>query len=263
MRQNAMKALTQNSAQVRTKKEPKVPFANPIEKHNKPKGRQESSLGELTKKFLALLKSSEDKFMDLNEAVDKLQVQKRRIYDITNVLEGIGFIEKSGKNGIKWKGESGISEDLHLNQTLKKYKRELQAAETQEKQYDNCIATLHESFNKLAESSLYSELAYVAFEDISRLSVSEEYRGKKLIVVTAPPNTTMDIPHPDDIKRQVLEEGEEAKNTMLDERELDDKEHLLTMESKKGKIKIFMVENEESEDDEDSNMELSLSDLYN
>lgn len=29
--------------------------------------------------------------------------QKRRIYDITNVLEGIGLIEKTSKNNIHWK----------------------------------------------------------------------------------------------------------------------------------------------------------------
>lgn len=32
-----------------------------------------------------------------------LQVQKRRIYDITNVLEGVGLIEKKSKNNIIWK----------------------------------------------------------------------------------------------------------------------------------------------------------------
>lgn len=32
-----------------------------------------------------------------------VQVQKRRIYDITNVLEGIGLIEKKLKNMIQWK----------------------------------------------------------------------------------------------------------------------------------------------------------------
>jgi len=40
----------------------------------------------------------------LNDAVKVLGVQKRRIYDITNVLEGIGLIEKCIKNMIKWKG---------------------------------------------------------------------------------------------------------------------------------------------------------------
>ena len=29
-------------------------------------------------------------------------MQKRRIYDITNVLEGIGLIKKGGKNHIRW-----------------------------------------------------------------------------------------------------------------------------------------------------------------
>jgi hypothetical protein len=39
------------------------------------------------------------------------QVQKRRIYDITNVLEGIGLIEKKSKNNIKWKGCSAGAGD--------------------------------------------------------------------------------------------------------------------------------------------------------
>jgi hypothetical protein len=30
-------------------------------------------------------------------------VQKRRIYDITNVLEGIGLIEKKSKNNVRWR----------------------------------------------------------------------------------------------------------------------------------------------------------------
>ena len=40
----------------------------------------------------------------LFQAADQLAVrQKRRIYDITNVLEGIGLIEKKSKNSIQWK----------------------------------------------------------------------------------------------------------------------------------------------------------------
>ena len=40
-----------------------------------------------------------------------LQVQKRRIYDITNVLEGIGLIEKKGKNNIQWRGSAPAAND--------------------------------------------------------------------------------------------------------------------------------------------------------
>lgn len=43
-------------------------------------------------------------FKFLFKAADILAVrQKRRIYDITNVLEGIGLIEKKSKNSIQWK----------------------------------------------------------------------------------------------------------------------------------------------------------------
>ncbi len=64
----------------------------------------DNSLGELTKKFIALIQDSRSKEVDLNDAADELNVQKRRIYDITNVLEGIGLIEKTIKNKIRWKG---------------------------------------------------------------------------------------------------------------------------------------------------------------
>lgn len=50
------------------------------------RGRQDNSLSVLTKKFIDLIKNSENMTIDLNVAVDILKVQKRRIYDITNVL---------------------------------------------------------------------------------------------------------------------------------------------------------------------------------
>ena len=52
--------------------------------------------------------------VDLNTAAELLNVQKRRIYDITNVLEGIGLIEKTVKNKIKWK--AGDLRDLEMFQ---------------------------------------------------------------------------------------------------------------------------------------------------
>lgn len=68
------------------------------------RARLENSLGELTRKFIMLIRDSKDNLsVDLNEAAIKLNVQKRRIYDITNVLEGIGLIEKTIKNKIRWK----------------------------------------------------------------------------------------------------------------------------------------------------------------
>jgi hypothetical protein len=54
----------------------------------KSRQRQENSLGELTKNFINYIKQKGDTQININDVVKKLKVKKRRIYDITNVLEG-------------------------------------------------------------------------------------------------------------------------------------------------------------------------------
>lgn len=70
--------------------------------------RYDSSLGLLTKKFVHLLRASPNNSLDLNRAASELGVQKRRIYDITNVLEGIGLIQKEGKNHVSWNRDPSV-----------------------------------------------------------------------------------------------------------------------------------------------------------
>lgn len=234
------------------------------------KGRQENSLGELTKKFLALIQLAKDKCIDLNEAVSELKVQKRRIYDITNVLEGIGLIEKSGKNGIKWKGTLNIPEDSQLDHDIIKYRRELKIAKEKDREYGNYIEVLKESFNKMAADTSYSELAYVEYEDLSRLSVLEEYKGKKLIVIAAPQNTVMEIPNSEDVesyfatlKKKAQENDKEAQENLQKESEIEDKKHLINLESKDSEMMVYLVENgKEDNEPNDHYEEPNLSDFY-
>ena len=54
----------------------------------KQKSRQINSLEELTKKFIKYVLDSESNTINLNTVMKKIKVKKRRIYDITNVLEG-------------------------------------------------------------------------------------------------------------------------------------------------------------------------------
>ncbi len=58
----------------------------------------------LTLQHFFSLQGSISGAIDLNDAAEQLSVQKRRIYDITNVLEGVGLIERRNKNVIVWKG---------------------------------------------------------------------------------------------------------------------------------------------------------------
>ena len=86
--------------------------------------RYDSSLGLLTKKFVALIQAAQEGVLDLNQAATMLGVQKRRIYDITNVLEGIGLIEKRSKNNIQWKG-MGSNSSTNMAAELEKLKEEV------------------------------------------------------------------------------------------------------------------------------------------
>ena len=58
----------------------------------KQKTRQPNSLDELTKKFLKCAVEANSPTINLNSVMKKIKVKKRRIYDITNVLEGKYFI---------------------------------------------------------------------------------------------------------------------------------------------------------------------------
>ena len=53
-------------------------------------------------------------------------MQKRRIYDITNVLEGIGLIDKKSKNNIQWKG-NGAEDSDEVQADLQAVQAEVQA----------------------------------------------------------------------------------------------------------------------------------------
>uniref|UniRef100_A0A3B5LT89 E2F/DP family winged-helix DNA-binding domain-containing protein n=1 Tax=Xiphophorus couchianus TaxID=32473 RepID=A0A3B5LT89_9TELE len=58
------------------------------------------SLTLLTQRFVRLLQEAEHGELDLNHVLAVKHI--RRIYDITNVLEGIGLIVKISKRHVKW-----------------------------------------------------------------------------------------------------------------------------------------------------------------
>ncbi|KAL0157587.1 hypothetical protein M9458_045663, partial [Cirrhinus mrigala] len=93
------------------------------------KSRYDTSLNLTTKRFLDLLAQSPDGVVDLNWASQVLDVQKRRIYDITNVLEGIHLISKKSKNNIQWLGNRIDGASVARFQALQREVSELTDAE--------------------------------------------------------------------------------------------------------------------------------------
>ncbi|XP_051984001.1 transcription factor E2F5-like [Xyrauchen texanus] len=163
--------------------------------HATPNGssRHEKSLGLLTVKFVTLLQEAKDGVLDLKVAADSLAVkQKRRIYDITNVLEGIGLIEKKTKNTIQWKGESTGCQPQEVLEQVELLKANITELEIQERELDLQKAYLQQSIKHLNEDPSSCKYSYVTHEDIC-----DVFSGDTLLAVMAPSGTQLEVPVPE------------------------------------------------------------------
>lgn len=156
--------------------------------------RYDSSLGLLTKKFINLIKHAEDGILDLNKAADTLEVQKRRIYDITNVLEGIGLIEKKLKNRIQWKGLD-VSRPGEADENASSLQAEVESLSIQERRLDEQIRIMQERLRDLSEDENNQKWLFVTEDDIKSLPC---FQNETLIAIKAPHGTTLEVPDPDE-----------------------------------------------------------------
>ncbi|XP_018410842.1 PREDICTED: transcription factor E2F1 [Nanorana parkeri] len=154
------------------------------------RSRYETSLNVTTKRFLELLSKSADGVVDLNWAAQVLNVQKRRIYDITNVLEGISLIAKKSKNHIQWLGNRSVVESSSKYQTLVKDCQELLATE---EHLDDLLHQCTTQMKLLTEESESQQLGYVTCQDLRSIADPSE---RMLMVIKAPPETHMQVSDP-------------------------------------------------------------------
>ncbi|KAG8002899.1 Transcription factor E2F1 [Nibea albiflora] len=127
---------------------PSTPAPPRVPRTTTEKSRYDTSLNLTTKRFLNLLSQSADGVVDLNWASQVLDVQKRRIYDITNVLEGIQLISKKSKNNIQWLGNRV---DTALVSRHKELQREVCDLTEAEEQLDELISKCNLQLRLLTE----------------------------------------------------------------------------------------------------------------
>ncbi|KAK2502761.1 hypothetical protein MC885_001941 [Smutsia gigantea] len=188
--------------------------------------RHEKSLGLLTTKFVSLLQEAKDGVLDLKAAADTLAVrQKRRIYDITNVLEGIDLIEKKSKNSIQWKGVGAGCNTKEVIDRLRHLKAEIEDLELKERELDQQKLWLQQSIKNVMDDSinnrypfnaLYIQLtfSYVTHEDICNC-------------FNAPSGTQLEVPIP--------EMGQNGQ-----------KKYQINLKSHSGPIHVLLINKESS-----------------
>ncbi|XP_034427389.1 transcription factor E2F4-like [Hippoglossus hippoglossus] len=154
------------------------------------KSRELSSLRLLTTQFVQLLQEAKGGLLDLKVAIRLLAVRrKRRIYDIINVLEGIGLISRVSSRYIKWKDTMPGQNVFQLNHRLTQLKLEVKDLKEIELMLDLQRMWVKQSIRHTTEDC--SNLNYVNHEDICNC-----FSGHTLLAVRAPSGTKFDVPIP-------------------------------------------------------------------
>ncbi|OTF75112.1 transcription factor E2F4-like protein, partial [Euroglyphus maynei] len=155
--------------------------------------RHEKSLGLLTTRFVSLLQESKNGVLDLKSAADLLEVrQKRRIYDITNVLEGISLIEKKSKNSIQWLGGGPGCNAREVTERLMSLKDELVELDIKEMELDEHLSWSKQSLINIVDEQQYSNhkrYMYCTHDELCRMFGKDS----NLMVIQAPPGAKMRV----------------------------------------------------------------------
>ncbi|CAN9503759.1 unnamed protein product [Ophioblennius macclurei] len=135
----------------------------------------------LAKRFTELLHCNNAVF-DLNEVAQRFDVPKRRLYDITNVLQGIMLLKKDSKNLMRWLGPPLVPP----------LREELKTLEKAETKLDELIEICR---SQVLEANCSLKYAYVTYEDLRKIP---SLRNQSVIVISAPVETQMEVSHPKD-----------------------------------------------------------------
>ena len=203
---------------------------------------QENSLGQLTKNFINYIKKTGRKSININDLVNELSVKKRRIYDITNVLQGINYIQKSGKNEIVWiktiSNKSKSKKKLSTKKiTTNKPKINIEELEKKKNELDKDIDKFKAEFNSIAKKNDFEKYGYITSDDIKKLSINANV---DIILIKATKGTCMNVIDKNDIQRV----HDSAKNLMKNNK-IQSNNSLLNLLSKSNQLIFTCPDNTE------------------
>ncbi|CAH1646212.1 unnamed protein product [Spodoptera littoralis] len=212
--------------------------------------RHEKSLGLLTTKFVSLLQKAKDGVLDLKIATNLLAVrQKRRIYDITNVLEGIGLIEKRSKNSIQWKGAGPECKTSDIGNKVVHLRKQIARLDDQERLLDKQLHWIEQSIKNVLDDTDNSKRCYVTNKDIRDCIIDEQ-----ILVLEAPLGAQLSVgasPTKQKYVTEIRQSGITRTKFVT-----TDPHYYLHLKSTESIGVILLSDNEnDKESDDDSNMD--------
>jgi len=125
-----------------------------------------------------------------------LNVQKRRIYDITNVMVGVGLIEKKNPNCIQWKKDPTWPKEYAREPLVRDdvMAEEISQLDNHEKILDQYIDIAEQSMRNIQDYANLYNLGYLTQEDLKGV-----FPGHTIFGIKSPSGTQLEVTQPEAI----------------------------------------------------------------
>ena len=116
---------------------------------------KKQTLVSLTEGFVKILMDANGADVDLSIVEKVLKTTKRRLYDVINVLSGVGLVERTGTSRVRWTANKGVSGGDAMRYS----------AMEREKELDLCLAKVEADLTDLFRSELFQKFGWIDRED--------------------------------------------------------------------------------------------------
>ncbi|XP_068255663.1 transcription factor E2F8 [Nyctibius grandis] len=176
------------------------------------RSRKEKSLGLLCHKFLARYpdypSTTENNYICLDEVAEELNFERRRIYDIVNVLESLHMVSRLAKNKYAWHGRHNLSKTLEALKKVgeeNKYTQQIQMIKKRQYEHEfDFDGERNEEMARSFGSNDHSEMSFVELPGIEFRAASVNSRKDKslrvmsqkfvmLFLVSSPQIVSLDV----------------------------------------------------------------------
>ncbi|NXA15315.1 E2F8 factor, partial [Sapayoa aenigma] len=153
--------------------------------------RKEKSLGLLCHKFLARYpdypSAAQKSYICLDEVTEELHVERRRIYDIVNVLESLHMVSRLARNRYVWHGRHNLPQTLQALKKVgeeNKYIQQIQMIKKREYEHEfDADGERNEEMASSLGSSEQSEMSFVELPGVEFRAASVNGRKYKSLRV--------------------------------------------------------------------------------